>query len=822
MPILPLPENTAKHLGSALVITSPALLLKELLDNAIDAGATSLDVLVASNTVDRIEVRDNGHGISPEDFDSLGRPGHTSKLNSLGELDTLGGRTLGFRGAALASINTLADVSITTRMATEHVATVITLAKGGGVATRSHAASPVGTTIRATNLFSNLPVRQRSALRDAQKSLDSMKNYLRAYAFARPSVRLRFTVLQNPGLSWSYAPAANGTVKEVALQLFGMDLVSQCTFLAFPGNHYERYERYPNLQDNECSPRQGGDATFEVLLPGAGADPLKISKGAFVSVDGRPISTALGTAKTLNLVFRRCIENHFVTTASKNLPKEPFIAMNIRCPPGAYDVNIEPSKEDVLFRNEDVILGQLESFLSLIYSPSGLHGSNQPTRAEIGPGAEAGVEQSSKGPCGSHPPQVVTFTQTQPEPCRHPQAEVQAWRVDMSAVLDGESESDTDSIGHDISQCTQWQVQEDREEEIIKSPSKEGLNPWSIAKLARTKRNDEPSTKGVVQGSNYRPHAGTPASGSVDSTNVISQSTTRGKISGTVVESVPGSEKRLEDPPSQGQHLQDGNSHKHHSPPSCSGILSSHRLRPRHSYGLRSPPTSSPHEWDRLADVREHHSPHHTTGPGYLVQDGIVSGKGSRRRKHRDRPRANHNEQSSELTLSGIWRMGAAPRQTQRKEQVHTAGQIVTRNIGQTRRFQQPRRPLTDCGPGTSGHAASIHSRTTGPTDNAVPQSTQLQHLGMHVIEKGNKRLEVDQLPLETIPQCQETCTLSLTVKVDARSLAQLAAVASQYDAWLVDGELRGAFQHGGISQDVTGLIDNLLARIGQGRFARA
>src|SRR5690348_6177351 len=108
MPISALSEGTVRTLGSALVITSPLLLLKELLDNAIDSGATSVDVIVSPNTVDKIEVRDNGHGIDPGNFESLGRPGHTSKLRSFDELSKVGATTLGFRGAALASANTLA------------------------------------------------------------------------------------------------------------------------------------------------------------------------------------------------------------------------------------------------------------------------------------------------------------------------------------------------------------------------------------------------------------------------------------------------------------------------------------------------------------------------------------------------------------------------------------------------------------------------------------------------------------------------------------------------------------------------------------------
>ena len=142
MPICPLPESTARRLTSTLVIASPDQLLKELVDNAIDSGATSVEVIVSANALDKLEVRDNGHGISPDDFDALGRVGHTSKLRSFEELSTLGGTSLGFRGAALASVNTLADITITTRASTKKVATVVSLAKGGGVEKQGVACAP--------------------------------------------------------------------------------------------------------------------------------------------------------------------------------------------------------------------------------------------------------------------------------------------------------------------------------------------------------------------------------------------------------------------------------------------------------------------------------------------------------------------------------------------------------------------------------------------------------------------------------------------------------------------------------------------------------
>jgi DNA mismatch repair protein MutL len=350
------------------------LLLKELLDNAIDSGATSIDVLVSPNTVDRLEVRDNGHGISPDDFDSLGRPGHTSKLRSFDELDTLGGSTLGFRGTALASVNVLADVSLTTRVPTEHVASVICLAKGGGIASQRLAGAPVGTTVVVTGLFSHLPVRSQAAVKEAPKSLAKMKELLQSYAFTRPCTKLRFTVLKTPNLSWSYAPAASGGVKEAAMQLLGIELTSQCTFETVPSETLQGDSGSSNAQDDPDPPsKQEPRLIFEALLPKPGADPRKISKGAFFSVDSRPVSHARGTAKKLLCIFKKRLGEHF----AQDTPRDPFIRLNIRCPAGSYDVNVEPSKDNVIFTEEQGILDQFESFLSFIYSAQERHDSPQ-------------------------------------------------------------------------------------------------------------------------------------------------------------------------------------------------------------------------------------------------------------------------------------------------------------------------------------------------------------------------------------------------------------------------------------------------------------
>lgn len=373
MPILPLSASTARRLGSASTISSPVLLLKELLENAVDSCATAIDIFVSLNTVDILEVRDNGDGICVSDLDFLGRPGYTSKLRSFEHLSTLVGSTLGFRGAALASANGVAHVSLTTRTRSEPVGTTVVLADGGGVARRSHAAAPVGTSVCVTGLFSQLPVRLQVAVKEAPKTLLMMKALLQSYALARPRIRLRFTVLKNPDLAWSYAPPPDADVREAAVQLFGTYLASQFSFEIFPdeGRRAKVVIETTTPGVSESSPGEDAGFVFEALLPKPGADLRKVNKGLFLSVDSRPISPARRTARSLIGLFKRRVGDHHSWSCCGDVPRDLFLRLNIRCPPGSYDVNIEPSKDDILFKEEKRLLVLFECFLSSVYPPTG-------------------------------------------------------------------------------------------------------------------------------------------------------------------------------------------------------------------------------------------------------------------------------------------------------------------------------------------------------------------------------------------------------------------------------------------------------------------
>lgn len=289
MPISALPEPVAKRLAGHLNIASPVVLVKELLDNAIDAQATSVEVIISPNTVDKIEVRDNGVGIIPDDYDSLGRRGHTSKLKTFEELTHRANTSLGFRGEALASVNTMAKVCVITKSSSDPVAASLQLhPKTGGVLTRHPASAPVGTTVIVTGLYNETPVREQVIVKEASKSLDSLRELLRSYAMARPQLRLQFKVFKMPRLNWSYAPKPTAGLQEAVLQFHGAAVLSQCIEKCSSHN-------------TSASPDDSSQSLFEfkavVVKPGARAHLLP--RGRYFSVDRRPLTATRGTMKKL-------------------------------------------------------------------------------------------------------------------------------------------------------------------------------------------------------------------------------------------------------------------------------------------------------------------------------------------------------------------------------------------------------------------------------------------------------------------------------------------------------------------------------------------
>ncbi|KAL1651247.1 hypothetical protein SLS58_000586 [Diplodia intermedia] len=367
--IRPLPPQTARALRSSLTIADPVAAVKELVDNALDAGATSVAVEVSDNgALDVVSVRDNGRSVPPvgDARRLLGRRHCTSKLREYGEvLEDVGRRTLGFRGEALASLAEVCEkVEVTVRCEGERMGEVLRLGKQGGggvVEAPRKIGAPVGTTVRAEGFFERWPVRRQAALRESEKggsggAMSRIRRLLQGYALARLGVRLSLKVAKGRmkkgrGEGWVYAPklgsglgGRQGTVADAVWKVVGKGAAAQCEYAA---REFDGYE-------------------FEAFLPKADGEGKEISGlGQFLSIDARPVSTTRGTLKLIAKAFRDKLKKANPTLEDV---REPFLRLNIGCPPGSYDPNVEPSKSDLLFDDPKSILNALDEFLDTCYS----------------------------------------------------------------------------------------------------------------------------------------------------------------------------------------------------------------------------------------------------------------------------------------------------------------------------------------------------------------------------------------------------------------------------------------------------------------------
>uniref|UniRef100_A0A3B4TV28 PMS1 homolog 1, mismatch repair system component n=1 Tax=Seriola dumerili TaxID=41447 RepID=A0A3B4TV28_SERDU len=185
-----LPSDTVRLLSSSQVITSVVNVLKELMENSLDAGALSIDVKLENYGLDRIEVRDNGQGIKAADTPVMAMRHFTSKISSHEDLQHL--ETYGFRGEALGSICAVAEVAVTTKTVEDDISTQYTLNFKGEIVSQKPSHLGQGTTVSVLKLFKNLPVRRQyySSTKKCKEELKKVQDLLMAYAIIKPDLRL--------------------------------------------------------------------------------------------------------------------------------------------------------------------------------------------------------------------------------------------------------------------------------------------------------------------------------------------------------------------------------------------------------------------------------------------------------------------------------------------------------------------------------------------------------------------------------------------------------------------------------------------------------
>ncbi|MEA3344728.1 MAG: DNA mismatch repair endonuclease MutL [Chloroflexota bacterium] len=310
MPIRVLPPEVAAKIAAGEVVERPASVVKELVENALDAGAQSLHIEAAEGGRRLIRVLDDGCGVPSDEVELAFSRYSTSKLSRAADLERI--RTLGFRGEALASIAAVSQVTLITRTPDEELGTLIRL-EGGEVVRREGKGHPQGTAVTVENLFYNTPAR-RKFLRTASTERRHISALVTRYAMAYPEVR--FTLIHDGRIT--FQTSGRGDLREVCINAYGLDVARELLAL-----------------------EEGGEG------------PITVS--GLIS----PPSIHRATRDHLSFfVNRRWVQSRMLAYALEEayhtlLPsgRHPIAVVELTLASTLLDVNVHPTKREVHFRD---------------------------------------------------------------------------------------------------------------------------------------------------------------------------------------------------------------------------------------------------------------------------------------------------------------------------------------------------------------------------------------------------------------------------------------------------------------------------------------
>lgn len=322
-PIVVLDPEVASRIAAGEVIESPASVVKELVENALDANGRHIEVEIQSGGIEELRVTDDGNGIPRDQLTDAFKRHATSKLRT--EQDLYSVKTLGFRGEALAAIAAAANVEIVTRTAKSPVAGMIRF-HGGKSTGEGNAAAALGTSVTVSELFASLPARRRF-LKDSRAEARAVARMLTETALAWPEVSFRLrsgdrTLLNTPG---------TGNLRDTIASIYGVET---------------------------------SDALID--LSGKSED-----HDAIATVTGLASNPSLhkGSRRHLLLVANLRVVNHTklvhaIEQGYKGLlpsRRHPLAVVRVDVPPDQIDVNVHPTKSEIRFRHEQLVYGTVKN-----------------------------------------------------------------------------------------------------------------------------------------------------------------------------------------------------------------------------------------------------------------------------------------------------------------------------------------------------------------------------------------------------------------------------------------------------------------------------
>ena len=311
--IVLLDELTINKIAAGEVIERPASVVKEMLENSIDAEATNINIEIEGGGIAKIRITDNGKGIEKDDMIIAFERHATSKIRKADDLETV--KSMGFRGEALASIAAIAKVEMVSRTANSEVGNRVVV-EGGKLLVEEEIGCPIGTTITVENLFFNTPVRYKFLKKDYTES-GYIEDAVTRIALINPNIAIKLintgkTVIQTSG---------NGDMKSVIYNIYGKEIAEGVL-----------------------------DVEYEY-------EGIKL-KG----VVGKPEIARSNKSNQMFFVNKRYVKDKTLSAATEKafkgmLPigKFAFLVLDIDLAPNEVDVNVHPAKLEVRFKDENLI-----------------------------------------------------------------------------------------------------------------------------------------------------------------------------------------------------------------------------------------------------------------------------------------------------------------------------------------------------------------------------------------------------------------------------------------------------------------------------------
>jgi DNA mismatch repair protein MutL len=326
MPIKVLAPDVVSKIAAGEVVERPASVVKELVENSLDAGATRISIEVRDGGVNLLRVSDNGSGMAPDEIEIAFRRHATSKISTLADLESVS--SLGFRGEALPSIAAVAHVELLTRTAQDTGGTHLRL-QGDRVVEKGAKGCSQGTVVSVRNLFRNIPARLKF-LKTPTTENGHIVNLITHIALAFPEVQFLLTIdgresLNTPG---------NGRLRDVLAKLYGID-TAQAMLQVGQGEHQPppTTSPSPTVVSGYVSPPTTTRTTRNYMS---------------FYVNRRWV-----TSRLLSAALEKAYEGWLMTG------KYPIGVLNISLPPREIDINVHPAKREVKFAQDQAIFSHV-------------------------------------------------------------------------------------------------------------------------------------------------------------------------------------------------------------------------------------------------------------------------------------------------------------------------------------------------------------------------------------------------------------------------------------------------------------------------------